>query len=227
MITDEMLAQAADAYVQIMVDHIPDFPEYSHAFSARFERRMRKIIRRGNHPVLYRTMRVAGYAVAVLVISFMMLMAANPSARAAVMDWIRDVYASFYSHRYYCAREDIDIQDVSCEIGYIPEGYREFRYIENQFNIAYTFKNNTNQLLYFEHSVSPHSIEYFHSLQDYEISYPIINGQNGQYLRSNNADIASILQWTDSETKQLMTVSGFLEESELLKIAENIKISVK
>lgn len=226
MITDEMLAQAADAYVQIMVENIPDLPEYRHSFSVRFERKIRRIIRRGSHPVLYRTMRAAGYAVAALVLSFLTLMAVNPSARAAVMDWIRDIYASYYSHSYYFPNEDVDIQEIKCEIGYIPDTYVEVFYGETQFNVTRYFENSFKQRLFFSYSKQPSSVEYFYELTDYTIECIQISGVPGEFIHSLQGS-GNIVQWIDSDYKILFTISGYFEKEELVQIAESIKIITK
>lgn len=227
MITDEMLAQAADAYVQIMVDNIPDTGENEHRFSTRFERKMRKVIRRGNHPMLYKAMRTVRYAAAVLVISFLMLMAVNPSARAAVMDWIREIYASYYSHNYYASSDDAEIADITCEIGYIPETYTEVSYNETKYNVTRYFENEFKQRLYFSYSKQPESVEYFYELADYSIEVININGMHGEYLCSVQPQNRNIIQWINTDSNILLTVSGSIEKEELIQIAESIKIFIK
>ena len=59
MITDEMLRIAATEANQAICDSLPRPEECDHQFSPRFERKMRRVIRRGRHPVAYKYLRRA------------------------------------------------------------------------------------------------------------------------------------------------------------------------
>ena len=223
MITDEMLAQAADAYVQIMVENIPDLPEYRHSFSARFERKIRRIIHRGSHPVLYRTMRAAGYAVAALVLSFLTLMAVNPSARAAVMDWIREMYGT-YSHNYYSGDEEVKLSNIHVNINYLPENYTLLYTNQTFHNITFYYENDAGERLYINCSLNNMATEYFYELDSYLVEAVSINNSSGEYFQSVDHNCANYIQWTHSETNIFVTISGFFEKDVLINIAKKIEI---
>ena len=70
MITDEMLRIAAAEADQAIRESLPSPEDCDHQFSSEFERKMRHVIRRGRHPVVYKYMqRVACFLVAVTLIS--------------------------------------------------------------------------------------------------------------------------------------------------------------
>ena len=227
MITDEMLTQVTDAYILSLAQQIPQEPEFCHVFSRQFHRKMRRVIRRGNHPLLYRTIGYARNIAAILILSFLMLMAFNPSARAAVMDWIREMYKDYYSHNYYIQGTDIELLNVHCELGYIPPSYVEFSHSETSSNVIHTFVNETGEMINISYSKQPNAIEYFYETNEFVISIVDINNQYGEFIETNNSEIAPILQWNDVNTDFLFSISGYLEKSEIIKIAENIKIELK
>ena len=72
MITDDMLSAAAQEVALCMESGICDVP---HTFSQGFERKIGRLTRRANHPVLYRVTRSVVAAVLVLVMVFGSLMA--------------------------------------------------------------------------------------------------------------------------------------------------------
>ena len=59
MISEERLRQAAGAAVLALADSLPEPEECQHEFSPGFEQKMRKVLRRGNHPTVYRRLRRA------------------------------------------------------------------------------------------------------------------------------------------------------------------------
>lgn len=223
MISDELLSQAAEAYILALADSVPDREDYQHRFSPRFERKMRRVIRKGNHPVVYKAMRAAGCAALALVISFLMLMAVNPSARAAVMDWIREIYASYYFHSYYEQDANTEYLNIRYELGYVPQAHTLFDFRESQHNAAYSFSDQSGNMLFFTYSKSPASVEFFSDLNHDTIENVKIKDHRGLFLHSSQADTASILQWLDEDTHALLILSGFMEKEELIKIAENVK----
>lgn len=52
-----MLAQAAAELADAINESLPDPSECSHQFSPRFEKKMKRLIRKSHHPIFYRTLR--------------------------------------------------------------------------------------------------------------------------------------------------------------------------
>ena len=68
MISEERLRQAAIVAGKAYTDSIPAPESFYHNFSPAFERKMRRVLRRGNHPVVYRVLqRVAGLLLTIVV----------------------------------------------------------------------------------------------------------------------------------------------------------------
>lgn len=87
MITDKMLAQAAAELATAINESLPDPKDCTHEFSAEFERKMKRITRRANHPILYRTLRSVASIILVITIGFGSVLAVSAEARAACL-WL-------------------------------------------------------------------------------------------------------------------------------------------
>ena len=59
MISDAMLQQAAEELATAINESLPDPKECVFQFSPKFERKMKRLTRRANHPILYRNLRMA------------------------------------------------------------------------------------------------------------------------------------------------------------------------
>ena len=58
MISDAMLQQAVEELATAINESLPDPKECVFQFSPKFERKMKRLTRRANHPILYRSLRM-------------------------------------------------------------------------------------------------------------------------------------------------------------------------
>jgi len=94
VIPEEMLREAAArSFENYVFALLSDYdPEYRWAFSPAFEKRIRRLRRRADHPVIYRTLkRVAVFLLALLAAGAVWI-AADKEARAAFFDWFDDAF---------------------------------------------------------------------------------------------------------------------------------------
>ena len=101
MITDEMLYSAAaksnTAFVKYMEEGYD--PENQHTFSAKFERKMKRLIRKADHPLLYRGLRGVASILLAILIGGGTWLAVDVEARAAFIGWLREVYDNIFAYR--------------------------------------------------------------------------------------------------------------------------------
>ena len=60
-----------------------------HTFSPAFERRMKKLLRRGRHPVWYKSLHAAACVLLALLLSGCAVLAVSPEAREVFAGWVR------------------------------------------------------------------------------------------------------------------------------------------
>lgn len=90
MITEEMLCAAAARSCEIYVSYLERgyTPENQHEFSLQFEKKIKKLKRKADHPVFYHaTKRIASIVLAILITGGVWI-AVDAEARAAFVGWV-------------------------------------------------------------------------------------------------------------------------------------------
>ena len=222
MITDKMLAEAAAELNATMLDSLPDPAECRHTFSKHFERKMKRLIYRTNHPIQHRILRSAASILLVILLGFSSVLAVSVEARAAVFGWIRDQYESFYA--YFFEGESEDDEPVSYCPGWIPD---EFKY-ETTFEIAggksFVYVSSDGTIAEFSYSASPENFVMFIESVDCEQHSVLINGIEGPLYIPSDSSMASGIVWIDENSNTIFHVSATINSDILMKIAEQIKI---
>ena len=100
MITDEMLRAAASEADQAILDSLPLLQECDHQFSPQFERKMKRVIRRGRHPGAYKFLRTAACFLVAVVLTGTTWLTVDAEARGAFFAWVRQQYETFVEYRF-------------------------------------------------------------------------------------------------------------------------------
>lgn len=224
MMTEKLLTEAAFSLNDAIIDQLPSSELCTHTFSAEFEKKMQKVIRRGNHPVLYRQLQRAAILVLVVLLSFTALMVVSPTARARVIAWIREQIAGYTAYSYF-GETDSGRENVKYEFGYLPDGYKLQRVIQQNGIHIMIFENHaTKELIYFSHTQDASAITYFVKDRSYTEQKIDIHSEDGLYLEANEDCMANEIIWFDSKEELFFLISAHLEKEDMIKIAENIKI---
>lgn len=222
MITDKMLAQAAAELATAINESLPDPKDCTHEFSAEFERKMKRITRRANHPILYRTLRSVASIILVITIGFGSVLAVSAEARAAVFGWVKEQYESFYE--YFFEGEVELAESAKYQPGWMPDGCELLTVEETAGGETYIYKDKSGLLAQFYYIYDPDSQKLYIDTVEY-ISEPVsINGHSGEMYISIYDDETSSIVWTDNSTNTLFYVSGPYEKDTLIKNAENIQV---
>lgn len=223
MITDQMLAEAAAELNMAMINSLADPSQSVHQFSAKFERKMRHIIRKGNHPVRYRIVQRVASFILVLFLSFMTLVAVSPTVRAAVIGWIREKYDLFT--RYYITNDITEtIDSTEYYLSYVPSKYAEIqRHVTPAKATVYYANQDTNQLIVLTHFKKCEAVIPHLNTKEYCMTEIYINGDKGDFYQSNNTAQANSVFWFNSEESAYFYISAFADKNEIIKISESIK----
>ena len=92
MITDAQLRKAteksSDLYLRYVEQDYNSTP--SHEFSASFEKKIRKLRKRADHPYFYKTLHKAAAVILAILISGSAWLAVDTEARAAFFGWVKE-----------------------------------------------------------------------------------------------------------------------------------------
>lgn len=227
MISDAALKEAAFAVNQAMLDALPKPEECTHIFSPAFERRMRKLIRRTKHPIVYKTLTRAACALLVLVLSASLFLTFNTEARAAVVDWIKEKVEDFY--HYFAPEKDSNLEPEPeaatpgdyC-LGWIPEGYTFLFSEVSEDDKVECYLSDSGQILQFRCLYSHSSGSLFAGGGEYEEKHIEIGSlQADIYLAKDNSR-GNFIICPVNNGNILLYVSAQLDEADLIKIAENV-----
>lgn len=220
MITDEMLSQAAAELADAINASLPAPEECHHQFSAKFERKMKRLIYRTNHPVQHRILRSVASILLVILLGFSSVLAVSVEARMVVFGWVREQYESFYE--YFFEGQPGDVEPASYYPGWIPDGFK----YETTFEIAggesLIYIDSDGMTAEFTYSTTPESFSMFIESVDCEQLPVWINGFEGTlYLPADSTQAGGVI-WTNDSGDTIFHVSAAVEPEVLIKIAEQI-----
>ena len=92
-------------------------------FSSTFERKMKKLIHRADHPIRYRIAQVVTCLLLVALLSGCTVVAVSPEARAAFVGWVRETYETWFVYRY-TGEEQLPPENTVYAPTWVPDGYK-------------------------------------------------------------------------------------------------------
>lgn len=219
MITHEMLAMAAAEVSDAMAANICPA---DHVFSARFEKKMDALIRRAAHPVRQQVLRYAAAVLIVAVMAFGSLFLFSPTARAAVIGWVRSTFGS-YIHYY---SEDTTPPDMEYDYC-LPEefdGYTLHTIVEKESDSLFIYTNAAGQMLSFHYIRGTSNASLFlMDIEDYRHHSNVVNSVCYDIYIAPSDDNASIIVWHAPDDNTLLSICAFANKDELVKIAVKVE----
>lgn len=225
-ISDRALRRAAKQVSESMLSSLPSPSACDRVFSERFETAMVPLLntaRRKERRTLI-LHRVAA-AILALLIGACAFLALNPTTRAAINHWLREIYENQIVYRF--TEKDADLPLPECEIGWIPEGYEQENAYWNPMFGKVVFYNTQHDLLTVEYTKMSdsvvHSVMFDHPERVVSKSV-LVGGNSGDLYLFPDGSESNILVWSDETKNVQFTIYGRLNETELLRMAESIKI---
>ena len=202
--------------------------EEPHPFSPAFERKMKKLLRRGRHPVLYRALRGAACFLLVLLLSGCAVLAVSPVAREVFAGWVREIHDTYFLYKFWGneERESVSKEDVLYQPTYVPSGYRiEYRSVlsDNTVTICYT-NDQTGYLVVFTY-FSDESSPVLQITGENEIIYQKVqvNGIPADLYLDSEEGEANVIVWVDEKNGAAFRIGGVLDGEELTRMAESVE----
>lgn len=219
MINDAMLKQAAEELAIAINESLPDPKECVYQFSPKFEKKLKRLTRRANHPILYRSLRMVASVLLVFMIGFGSILTVSTEARAFVFGWMRVRYESMYE--YFFEGEIENPENVAYYPQWLPEDCKfetSYSTLGGEVYIYFTPRDSLVQFSY----ISKSNEKLYMDGVDAEQKDVIINGGSGKLYISHNEGETSNLVWMDKSRTVLFSISGDYDEEVLIKMAENI-----
>ena len=224
MIPEEMLREAAKESLEDYVSSLErDYDSRNpHKFSLKFEKKIERLKRRADHPVFYKIMHRVASILLVILVTGSAWLTVDAEARAAFFGWVKERYETYFIYRFEDSA-NINTDIVNYRPTWIPEGYTEFYVDETEGTTAVVYANETGNMLKLNYVNNPDETDWFVKTEQVEIKYATINGCMAELFVSKDAETANAVMWITSDNTAFY-LSAFLEEKDLLKVAESIQI---
>lgn len=140
-VTDEWLYKYMPIVDEAIIRELENETNYEYQFTSRFERRMKKLIRREAHPwvgAFYRLSKRAAVLFMCVLSSLFVITMSVQAYRTRFFETVKSICEDSILYSYFAGQNQGVIQ---CnEPGYIPEGYQEMdRTVSDQlFSVIYT-----------------------------------------------------------------------------------------
>lgn len=223
VITDEMLKQAAEEAANMMNDELSEqAASQKHQFSPRFERKVKRIIRRTSHSAIYRFLRSVACILLIATIGIGSILTVNVEARAAVIKWIKEQFETYQG--YIFKGENVDDAELSrYYLGWIPEGYELVFSDEDENGGTYVYTDEQGRIAQFNYIYGQQGSATFIKTEGYDKYAITVNGLPAElYVAIEEKDSDGII-WTDDSRNVIFHFSAHVDRESLIKIAENVE----
>ena len=148
------------------------------------------------------------------------VMLANPTARAAILQWVVEWYETHVVYRY--AGEASLTEMPQYGISALPNGYAEVDRSGFPGYVSVTYQNADGSVLYLDYTHIQQGAATVFVTEDMVVSDIVVNGFPGHLYLSEMPEQGSAVTWIDSTQNIQFTVDGFADESGLLHMAESL-----
>lgn len=205
-------------------DLIDELPEQD--FSPEFEKKMKKMVRRANHPIRYRVVQTAACILLAALLSGCTVLAVSPEAREAFLGWVREVYENAFIYHFYGEKQGDQELLQETETFYrptwVPEGYRIIRATAMERITSIVYRDDSHALIVFTCFKNGGTVQVERG--DNVVYQTVqVNGHSADLYIDRDPEEKNVLAWTDAAGESIFWISGILSGEELVKIAESIE----
>lgn len=223
MITDEMLREAAEKSIEIYVKYLEqDYnPECQHDFSKGFERKMKKLCRKVNHPFLYHSMQRIAAILLAIALGGIAWLSVDIDARASFFGWIREIYDTYIVYRFE-GNNNGNTDTEAYRPTWIPTGYKEAYVESSEYDYTMMYTDDTGLYLTFSYSKDMAGSVWYMKNTMISTKQVYVNETTADILLAESTETANAIVWVDSKNTAFY-ISGFLDEADLIRMAESVQ----
>lgn len=176
--------------------------------------------RKKTRPIWKKSLQVVASIVITFIITLGLLMAASPTVRATVLQWVREWYETHIVYQYSGKATQEEMPQY--QIADLPVGYVEIDRSELPGYVSVTYQNAEEEIIYLDYSFIQQGAASDFVTDNMEISEITINGCPGQLFISKIPEQTNAVTWIDMDKNLQFTVDGFLNETDILNVAESV-----
>lgn len=223
MISDERLREAAQQAEKALLASLPEPKDCKATFSPAFERKMKKLVKRTDHPIVYWIQKSVACLMLILLFGGGSALALSTEARAAFVGWVREIYETWFVYHYE-GDDNITPKEIQYRPMWLPEGYSQALVPEltDQVNVLYAIDDGPTIL--FGYSSNPAASALYIQGNDAEFLEVTVNGIAADFYLDKEESGVNCLVWENPQNNIVFWISANLSEDVMIKIAESVDV---
>ena len=222
MITDERLRAAAEKssnlYLRYMEEGYDAIPP--HEFSEPFERKIRKLKKRADHPYFYKMMHKVAVIILAVLIGGSAWLAVDTEARASFFGWVKEVYEELFIYHFEDGRTSNEGKN-NYYLTWIPEGYTQISEDSVGNTSSVIYMNDEGEILKFYYASPPDETFWQIESTNTAVEKVTVDGCTADILISDDAAIGNTIVWMTADNAGFF-ISGFFTAEDLIRLAEGV-----
>ena len=191
-------------------------------FSPAFERKMKRLIRRADHPIRYRIAQIAACLLLAALLSGCTVLAISPEARAAFVGWVRETYEDYFVY-YFTGDMRNNSDNCVFEPSWLPDGYTESFVSELTGQTIMVYEDEDKTQLTFGYSKNLGYWKLYVDIENSEVQQVEVSGQTAEMYSSDSNGGTKHLVWIDRNTDCAFFISANLPKDTIIRIAESVE----
>lgn len=222
---EERLKQAARQAGQAITESLPAPEDCTHTFSQNFQQKMKRLLRRANHPRSRPALRVACMLL-VCLLGCGTFFQVNAEAREIFLGWVSRLEEGA-QHYFFSGDSAANDEFIHYSLNGLPDGYQLYDIDDSNENERVTvYVNEEGQFLRFgylrkkEEVTSP---DLFFITGEAKKQTVLVHGKTADFYMDETRNASSLIVWTDDDTGFLLYISAYLNEPDLIRLAEEVQ----
>jgi len=150
------------------------------------------------------------------------VMVVSPTARAAVIRWVMELYETHIVYRYF--GEQLAGQMQHYELTKLPEGYVETDRIETDLLGSVLYENGVGGIICFDYNYLDQGAVGIYDPDDSDVRDIEVKGIDGLLFVPHDPEGMLTVTWIDERANVQFCIVATHDEKEILHIAEDIRL---
>lgn len=223
MISDERLCKAAQQAEKAFLASLPEPKDCKATFSPAFERKMKKLVKRTDHPIMYWIQKSVACLILILLLGGGSVLALSAEARAAFVGWVREIYESWFVYQYL-GDEKKPSEDVVYLPAWMPNGYELVTVPESGTHSTAIYENSDGNIIVFNCSMNSESINLQIEHKNTQLLHVYVGDTSADLYIDSTSGNTNYLIWENENRQMIFWIISTLDGETMIEIAESVKI---
>ena len=223
MISDERLREAAREAEEKLLASLPKPEDCEATFSPEYKRKMKKLARRTDHPIIYWVQKAVACILLTILIGGGGILTFSTEARAAFVGWVREVYENWFVYQY-TGNDQEPAEGVVYAPTWVPNGYELTTSPEAGTHSTAIYENSEGSILVFNCSMNSESINFRIEHKNTQLLHVYVGDIPADLYVDSTSGNTNYLIWEDENRQMIFWIISILDGETMIEIAESVKI---